>query len=273
MNRGRILRIAAAVAILISGIVHLDLYFNFQYRFAGDLPNFGRSLILNAVASGVIATVLAIRPDWFVRAAGIGFAASTIAVFAYTHSGHTFLGFSARGFEPSPQSQIALAVQIAAIVLLAATFVPSVAKNDSSLPLPALGAAGAIAAVALIGMTVRWQPEDQPAAAPAAPSTSVATSTSVGTVGSTVAASSTAGAVSIKGFAFDGKATTVAKGTTVTWTNLDSSAHSVVATDTSFVSNDLAKGGTFQHTFDAAGTFSYICGIHNYMTGTITVTG
>ena len=273
MNIGRILRIAAAIAILVSGIVHLDLYFNYQYRLAGDVPNFGRSLILNAVASGLIAAALAVRRDWFVRAAGIGFSASTVAVFAFTHSKHTFLGFSASGFEPSPQAQIAVAVEIAAIVLLAASFVPSIARRDASLPFPALAASGAIAALVLIGMTVRWKPADESAVATPAPSTTVATSTSAGTVGSTVAAPSTAGTVSIKGFAFAPKSITVAKGTTVTWTNLDGSTHSVVATDTSFVSNDLAKGATFQHTFDAAGTFPYICGIHNYMTGTITVTG
>ena len=273
---GRILRIAAAIAILISGIVHLDLYFNFQYRFAGDAPNFGRSLILNAVASAVIAAAVAARREWFVRAAGIGFAASTLAVFAFTHSKHTFLGFSASGFEPSPQAQIAVAVEIAAILLLAATFVPSIARQDASLPLPALAAASALAALVVIGMTVRWQPEDQPAAVTPTPSTTAATSTSAGTADSTVttaATSTTAGAVSIAGFAFDAKTLTIAKGTTVTWTNLDSATHSVVATDTSFVSDNLAKGGTFEHTFDTAGTFPYVCGIHNYMRGTITVTG
>ena len=251
MNIGRILRVLAAIAILVSGIVHLDLYFNFQYRLAGDVPNFGRSLILNAVASGVIAVALVARTEWFVRAAAIGFAASTIAVFASTHSGNTFLGFSAEGFEPSPQAQIALIVQIAAIVLIAATFVPAVATKDAPLPLPALGVAGAVAAVALIGMTVRWQPDSEPA----------------------VATAPLADAVSIEGFAFNGKDIAIGAGTTVTWTNLDSPPHSVVATDSSFVSDDLAKGATFAHTFDTAGTFAYICGIHNYMSGTITVTG
>jgi plastocyanin len=288
MNIGRILRIAAAIAILISGIVHLDLYFNDDYRFAGDAPTFGRSLLLNAVASAVIAAAVAARKEWFVRAAGIGFAASTTAVFAFTHSGHTFLGFSASGFEPSPPAPIALAVQIATILLLAATFVPAIDRRDVSLPMPALAVAGAVAAVAVIGMTVRWQPEDQPAVATAPPAStstvattatsapSTATSAPAGASTTTVSAAPTASgavAVSIKGFAFDGKETTVPKGTTVTWTNFDNVAHSVVATDTSFVSDNLPKGATFEHTFDTAGTFSYICGIHTYMKGTITVTG
>ncbi|MDQ2725303.1 MAG: plastocyanin/azurin family copper-binding protein [Actinomycetota bacterium] len=35
-----------------------------------------------------------------------------------------------------------------------------------------------------------------------------------------------------------------------------------------------AGGGQskYSHTFTAAGTYPYICGIHNYMTGTIKVT-
>jgi plastocyanin len=250
MNTGRILRVLAAIAMLISGIVHLDLYFNFQYRFAGDAPNFGRSLILNVVASGIIAAALVARTDWFIRAAGMGFAASTIAVFAYTHSGNAFLGFSAEGLEPSPQSQVALVVQIAAIVLLAATFLPAVAGDDAPLALPALAVAAAVAAVALIGLTVRWQPDDAAAAA-AAP----------------------AQAVTIQNFAFNGSLITIPKGTTVTWTNADTAPHSVVAEDTSFVSDNLAKGATFQRTFDTDGTFAYFCGIHTYMHGTITVTG
>ena len=287
MNIGRILRIAAAIAILISGIVHLDLYFNRDYRFAGDVPTFGRSLVLNAVASAVLAAAVAIRKEWFVRLAGIGFAASTIAVFAFTHTEHTFLGFSASGFEPSPQAPIALAAEIAAIVLLAATFVPVIDRRDVSLPIPALAVAGVVAAVAVIGMTVRWQPEDEPAVATAPPASTstvptatsapaTATSAPVGASTTTVAAAPAASgavAVSIKGFSFDGKEVTVPKGATVTWTNFDNSAHSVVATDTSFVSDNLAKGVTFEHTFDTAGTFSYICGIHTYMKGTITVTG
>jgi plastocyanin len=79
--------------------------------------------------------------------------------------------------------------------------------------------------------------------------------------------------VSIKDFMFDPGGVTVAKGTTVTWTNGDDFAHSVVADDDSFMSEDLDQGATFSQTFDKAGEFSYICGIHNSMTGTVTVTG
>ena len=311
MKLGRILRIGAAVAILISGIVHLDLYFNQDYRFASPNANFGRSLLLNAIASGLVATALVVRKDWFIKAGGIIFSASTIAVFAYTHSSHTFLGYSHGGpaFEPSPQAQIALIVQIASIVLLAASLVPAVDTEDEPLRLPVLGGAFAVCAIVLIGLTLRWRPDDTKsvataaasgtAPAPGGPTTTVAAApgatpttagaatatTAAGAAPTTVAGATTttaaaggsapAGAqvVTIVNFAFAPMDLRVKAGTTVTWTNNDSAAHTVAATDKSFTSGNLAKGATFQFMFAKAGTYKYICGIHNYMTATITVTG
>ena len=149
MNVGRVLRIGGAVALLVAGLVHLDLYFS-GYRSAGSEPSFGRSILFNAIASGVVAAAVAVRREWFVRLAGIALSAGSLAAFAYTHTQHTFLGFEGEGFHPSPQAQIVLVAEIAAIVLLAATFIPSVAARDESFGVPALGVAGAVAAVALI---------------------------------------------------------------------------------------------------------------------------
>ncbi len=82
-----------------------------------------------------------------------------------------------------------------------------------------------------------------------------------------------AGAVTIKDFAFDPGDLTVAKGTTVTWKNDDSATHRIKSGDGSFDSKDLKNGDSFEHTFDTAGSFDYICGIHPSMKGKITVTG
>jgi plastocyanin len=285
MNRGLILRIGAAVAILISGIVHLDLYFNQDYRFASADVNFGRSILLNAISSGIIAVALVARKEWFVKVAGIGFALSTIAIFAYTHAENTFLGYSHGGpvFEPSPQAQIALIAQIAAIVLLAASFIPAVESEDATpTPLPAIGVAFAISAIALIGLTLKWKPDDAKtiSAPPATTAPATTTPSADSTTGDGTATTAGGGdaatgaeAVAIASFKFAPPDLTVAKGTTVTWTNNDKAKHSVVAGDTSFVSDNLVTGATYQYTFDTPGTFPYICGIHTYMKGTITVTG
>ena len=247
MNVGRVLRIGGAVALLVAGLVHLDLYFS-GYRSAGSEPSFGRSILFNAIASGVVAAAVAVRREWFVRLAGIALSAGSLAAFAYTHTQHTFLGFEGEGFHPSPQAQIVLVAEIAAIVLLAATFIPSVAARDESFGVPALGVAGAVAAVALIAFGVYWADH-------------YATTTAAGTPTS----------VTIADFEFAPPDLSVATGATVTWANNDPLEHSVVAADGTFTSEPLDNGAMFQFTFDAAGQFDYVCGIHPTMSGTVTV--
>jgi plastocyanin len=83
--------------------------------------------------------------------------------------------------------------------------------------------------------------------------------------------SATAAAEVIKDFAFSPQTVTVKVGGAVTWTNGDGFAHSVKSADGSFVSQDLPPGQSFTATFAAPGTFPYICGIHNSMTGTVVV--
>jgi plastocyanin len=88
----------------------------------------------------------------------------------------------------------------------------------------------------------------------------------------TPAASVTSGnAVIISGFAFDPATITIKVGDTVTWTNQDSVVHTVAADDKSWASDNLAKGATYSHTFDTAGTFTYLCGVHPTMKGTVIV--
>ena len=77
--------------------------------------------------------------------------------------------------------------------------------------------------------------------------------------------------VAINGFAFDPATLTVTKGTTVTWTNMDSAAHTVVASGNAFTSDNLNNGQSFTHTFNEAGTFEYKCGIHPSMSGKVIV--
>jgi plastocyanin len=77
--------------------------------------------------------------------------------------------------------------------------------------------------------------------------------------------------VDIKNFAFNPATLSVKVGDSVTWTNDDTTAHTVTADDKSFDSGNVAQGATFKHTFDAAGTFSYHCTIHSNMKATITV--
>ena len=77
---------------------------------------------------------------------------------------------------------------------------------------------------------------------------------------------------------FDPPTLKVAKGTTVTWKNGDSTLHTVTSgtaegneSGTSFDSSYLAGGKTFQWTFSTPGTFDYYCTLHPYMKGQIVV--
>jgi len=86
---------------------------------------------------------------------------------------------------------------------------------------------------------------------------------------STAAAATTA--VNIQGFAFVPPSVTINVGDTVTWTNKDAAAHSVVANGVGQtpVLTQNQSGGL---AFNAAGTFPYICGIHGAaMMGTVIV--
>jgi plastocyanin len=83
-------------------------------------------------------------------------------------------------------------------------------------------------------------------------------------------------AVQIINMAFQPQQITVPVGTTVTWTNADTTAHTVTAGTADaptgeFDSGNLDPGATFTYTFDQPGTFAYFCSIHPNMVGTVTV--
>ncbi|MBV9039922.1 MAG: hypothetical protein JOZ68_02900 [Acidimicrobiia bacterium] len=90
-------------------------------------------------------------------------------------------------------------------------------------------------------------------------------------------------------FCFVPAQSTVANGTTVTWTNQTTAPHTVTrctpaacngtdagsGSDASFTSGNVAasNGATFSHAFNGAGTYNYYCQIHGYavMHGIVTV--
>lgn len=105
----------------------------------------------------------------------------------------------------------------------------------------------------------------QPPAASAPTSQTVAASSNPTTVSSNQAA------VSISGFAFSPQTLTIAKGTTVIWTNNDSPTHTVTSDTGVWDSSNLSTGKSFSFTFNQVGTFAYHCNIHSSMTAKIVV--
>jgi plastocyanin len=84
---------------------------------------------------------------------------------------------------------------------------------------------------------------------------------------------SSAATITIRNFAFAPAMLKVEVGTTVTVKNADDTDHTVTADDGSFDTGTIAGGESATFTASKAGTIKFHCGIHNYMTGTIQVTG
>ena len=77
--------------------------------------------------------------------------------------------------------------------------------------------------------------------------------------------------VDIANFSFTPARLTVKLGEAVRWTNQDSVQHNVVFDDGKLSSPLLAQGQSWTHTFAQEGTYSYTCGPHPFMKGTIVV--
>ena len=77
---------------------------------------------------------------------------------------------------------------------------------------------------------------------------------------------------------FEPASITVSTGTTVTWTNNDTTLHTIISgtpkggiSGTVFDSSHLNSGKTFERKFDSTGTFDYYCTLHPFMMGTVVV--
>lgn len=81
--------------------------------------------------------------------------------------------------------------------------------------------------------------------------------------------------ITMSSSAFSPSTKTVSVGTTVTWTNNSGVVHTVTSDSpsTELNSGDIGNGGSYSHTFNTPGTFSYHCVYHQAMgmTGSITV--
>jgi plastocyanin len=75
--------------------------------------------------------------------------------------------------------------------------------------------------------------------------------------------------VSIKDNAFNPSTVQISKGDTVRWTDMDSADHTVKGS--TFNSDLIHKGKSYEFKFNTAGTFNYVCSIHPSMKGTVKV--
>lgn len=76
--------------------------------------------------------------------------------------------------------------------------------------------------------------------------------------------------VMVEDMGYAPKNLTVPAGTTVVWDWNDGAiGHDVVGED---FASEIQSDGTFRHTFEEPGTYTYYCSLHPNMTGTIEVT-
>jgi plastocyanin len=78
--------------------------------------------------------------------------------------------------------------------------------------------------------------------------------------------------VKIRNFKFEPANLAIAVGKTVQFINLDEEPHTATATEGAFDSKALDTNQTWNYTATKPGTYPYICSVHPFMKGTLTVT-
>jgi plastocyanin len=77
--------------------------------------------------------------------------------------------------------------------------------------------------------------------------------------------------VKIRNFKFEPANLAIAVGKTVQFINIDEEPHTATATDGTFDSKALDTNQTWNYTATKQGTYPYICSVHPFMKGTLTV--
>ena len=118
MGRARVLRLVGAVLVLLGGAIHLKL----------NLDDYGnddilRAFALNAAASALVAAYLVLRDDIVGPIAGLAVSIGSLGAFAMSRRGDGLLDFREVGWNPSPEAALTVAIEVAAVVVLALALV------------------------------------------------------------------------------------------------------------------------------------------------------
>jgi len=113
-----LLRLVAALGLLVGGWVHLCLYRQgYEY-----IPTIGTLFLVNVAASVVAATALLLRRSFVVRVGAALVCLGTLAAFVATRRPGGLFHFEERGLEPHPQALIAIGAETFALLILLVTF-------------------------------------------------------------------------------------------------------------------------------------------------------
>ncbi|HEX4360648.1 MAG TPA: hypothetical protein VH141_24155 [Pseudonocardia sp.] len=118
MSTATLTRIATAVCLAVSGLLHAQLYLH-GYRV---IPVIGPSFLLQASGSVAVAVLLLVAGPAILRLGAAGLAAGALFGFAASRTVGLF-GFVERGFDPAPQALLSLLAEVAVLLLLAVPYV------------------------------------------------------------------------------------------------------------------------------------------------------
>ena len=250
--------VAASLLIIWSSYIHFHLWQSLGYR---HIATIGPLFLLQSIGGVLIGLlIIASRRVWS-AVLGAGFAVSTMVGFLLSVEVGLF-GFKDTWSAPFAHEAFALEIAIIGVCIIAGALclVGSTSESKNRHILTGLISAGT--AVVLAGV-ILLATSGEGGMGPANPS---ATSSS----NSSTAVSSVH--ITISNFMFQAMSVTVEPGATVSVTNKDSATHTLTATGGQFNTGNITQNQT--KTFKAPmkpGTYSYICDIHQYMMGTITV--
>lgn len=135
----------------------------------------------------------------------------------------------------------------------------------------------AVLGVVVLGAACSDDGDDETSTEASEESTSSSAAAEESTTSTTAATVNLGTEVEISEFAFEPNTPTIAVGDTVTWVNTGSARHTVTAKPdaagvSTFKSEPILPEQSYVQTFDAPGTYDYICSIHpEKMTGQIIV--
>jgi plastocyanin len=251
--------VVGGLLIIWSSYIHFHLWQSQGYR---HIATIGPLFLLQSIGGFLLGLlILVVRRVW-TAVLGVGFAVSTMVGFLVSVE-HGLFGFKDTWSAPFAHEAFALELAIigACIIAGATCLMGSTTVTENRHVLVGLLSAGF---AMVLGAAILFAN----GGGGMSPSSASGSSTSGGS--STAAASSVR--ITISNFMFHAMSVTVKPGATVSVTNKDSVTHTLTATEGQFNTGDITQNQT--KTFKAPmkpGTYSYICNIHQYMTGTIIV--
>lgn len=109
------IRVAVSASLMVSGVVHADLYIH-GYR---DVPTVGPAFLFQAsVFCALGALILIGAPGWF-SWAGAVLSVGTLIAFALSRTVGLF-GFTESGWDPAPQGALSAITEVLTVVLVGA---------------------------------------------------------------------------------------------------------------------------------------------------------